>query len=223
MMLVFNPAFLKKPFSFDFFIAPRQDAVEDLRSHLVIQGNPKRDPMQEGVIGISIGGTDPELISNTINTIANQFVEKNLGFRKRKTGEVMSALYTQLQAARDELANDENRLSAFKQANPKVGLGSDAQTAISNITLLDSKDLDISNQTSDAKDIYKRLTDPAQNTEQITSEALLFLGSRNIPGAIVLQQNFNLLLQQKLSFTANRYSPEHPLVKEVDKKMILCM
>lgn len=219
MTLVFNPAFLKKPFSFDFFIASRQDAVEDLRSHLVIQGNPKRDPMQEGVIGISLSGTDPELISNTINTIANQFVEKNLGFRKRKTGEVMSALYTQLQAARDELATDENRLSAFKTANPKVGLGSDAQMAISNITILDSKDLDISNQTQDAKDLSNRLSDPGENVEQVTSEALLFLGNRNIPGAIVLQQNFNQLLQQKYALTANRYSPQHPMVKEVERKI----
>jgi tyrosine-protein kinase Etk/Wzc len=220
MTLVFSPGFLKKPVSFDFYIVPRQDAVEDLRNRLVIQGNPKRDPMQEGVVVIILSGTDPELISTTINTIADKFVEKNLSFRKRKTSEVMKALHTQLQAASAQLLQDENRIRAFKEENPKVGLGIDAQNAIANITLLESKDLSISTEIEDAKDLQKRLSEQTGNDkDQTTNEALLFLSSRKISGAIVLQQDFNTQLQQKSTLLSNRYSLDHPMIKDLQSKI----
>lgn len=218
--LGFSPQFLKKPFSFNFYIYPRNEAVEKLKSSISIQGNTKRDPMQEGVVVVEISGTDPELISTTINLIADKFVEKNLSFQKRKTGEVMKALYEQLQVASTQLLQDENRVRAFKEENPKVGLGIDAQNAISNISSMESKNAIIAAEVEEANSIYQRISKMSGNEkDQLTSEALLFLSNHKIPGAIILQQDFNTLLQQKTTLTTNLYSPEHPLVKEIQQKL----
>ncbi|HEX2955668.1 MAG TPA: GNVR domain-containing protein, partial [Chitinispirillaceae bacterium] len=220
MVLVFSQAFLKKPFEFDFYVLPKDKAVEFLKEKLSIESNTKRDPMMEGVVRLRISGSDPELICNTINTIAQRFVEKNLTFRKRKTTEVMKALQTQLQTASAQLLQDENRIRAFKEENPKVGLGIDAQNAISNMSILESKDLTISTEIEDAKDLLKRLSEQTGNDkDQTTSEALLFLSARNISSAIIIQKDFSTQLQQKLSLISNHYSLEHPLVNESQSKI----
>ena len=218
---VFNPLFLKKPVSFDFYVLPKLDAIESLKKRIVITGNTKRDPMQEGIVILSHNGNDPQLISSTLNTIADKFVERNLSFRKRKTSDVMKALNTQLQAASSQLLFDENRIRAFKEENPNVGLGIEAQNAVSNITMLETKNMNIITEIDEAKELINRFEVSAESddADQITSEALLFLSSRKIPGAIILQQDFNNQLQQKMSLKANRYSPDHPMVKEVQSKI----
>jgi capsular exopolysaccharide synthesis family protein len=220
MKFVFAPDFLKKPFDFNFFVIPREKAVENLKSKLSIIGNTRRDPMMEGIVMVSLSGTDPQLISTTINKIADKFVERNLSFRKRKTNEVLKALQMQLQIASEQLRHDESRIRAFKEENPKVGLGIDAQNAINTMTMLESRDLTLSTEIEDAKDLLKRLSEQTgSDKDQTTSEALLFLSNRNVSTAIILQQDFNTQSQQRASFIANRYSMEHPMVKEAQSKI----
>jgi predicted phage tail protein len=131
--------------------------------------------MMEGIVMVSLSGTDPQLISTTINKIADKFVERNLSFRKRKTNEVLKALQMQLQIASEQLRHDESRIRAFKEENPKVGLGIDAQNAINTMTMLESRDLTLSTEIEDAKDLLKRLSEQTgSDKDQTTSEALLF-------------------------------------------------
>lgn len=217
---VFASHFLKKPFDFDFYVIPREKAVENLRNKISIHANSRRDPMMEGVVMVNLSGTDPQLISTTINKVADKFVEKNLSFRKRKTSEVLKALQTQLQIASEQLRQDENRIRAFKEENPKVGLGIDAQNAISTMTMLESKDLTLSTEIDDAKDLLKRLSEQSESDkDQTTSEALLFLSSRNISAAIILKQDFITHSQQKATLLASRYSLEHPTIKDAQSKI----
>lgn len=220
MKIVFAPHFLKKPFNFYFYVIPREKAVENLRSKISIHANSRRDPMMEGVVMVNLSGTDPQLVSTTINLIADKFVERNLSFRKRKTSEVLKALQMQLQIASEQLRQDENRIRAFKEENPKVGLGIDAQNAINTMTMLESRDLTLSTEIDDAKDLLKRLSEQTgSDKDQTTSEALLFLSSRNVSTAIILQRDFNTQSQQKASLLASRYSPEHPMIKEAQSKI----
>jgi tyrosine-protein kinase Etk/Wzc len=214
------PEYLKNPFNFDFYIVKRQDAVEDLKKRLVIQGNPRRDPMQEGVVVISISGTDPMLISLTVNTIAENFIHKNLSFRKRKTTEILKSLQTQLRAASLELLKDEEKVRVFREENPDAGLGIDIQNAITNISLLESNNMSISNEIDEANSLINTLLKQTGSENEFTAgEALLFLSNHQMPGAIILQQDFNTLLQQKMSLISNRYSPDHPIVKDVQTKI----
>jgi len=217
--LGFSKHYLKKPFKFKFYILPKEKAVEDLRNRITISGNPRRDPMMEGIVVIGLSGNDPELISTTINTIADKFVEKNLSFKKRKTTELMKALEKQLEAAYSQVLRDENRIRIFRENYPKVGLGVDAQNAVSNISMMEAKNINIQNEIEEAQNLLQRLSQNSNDLEQTTSEALLYLGSHNITGAIVIQQEHNMLLQRKASFLAKSYSPEHPLVKEVKEKI----
>lgn len=220
MKFVFAPHFLKKPFNFNFFVIPREKAVENLRNKISIQANSRRDPMMEGIVMVNLNGTDPQLISTTLNTIADKFVERNLSFRKRKTSEVLKALQMQLQIASEQLRQDENRIRTFKEENPKVGLGIDAQNAINTMTMLESRDLTLSTEIDDAKDLLKRLSEQTgSDKDQTTSEALLFLSSRNVSSAIILQRDFNTQSQQKATLIASRYSPEHPMIKEAQSKI----
>ncbi len=220
MKFVFAPHFLKKPFDFNFYVIPREKAVENLRNKISIVGNTRRDPMMEGVVMVRLSGTDPQLISTTINKIADKFVERNLSFRKRKTSEVLKALQRQLQLASEQLRQDESRIRAFKEENPKVGLGIDAQNAINTMTMLESKDLTISTEIDEANDLLKRFSETTVNDkDQTTSEALLFLSNRSVSTAIILRQDFNTQSQQKASLLASRYSLEHPLIKEAQSKI----
>lgn len=219
MKLGFSQKYLKKPFKFKFYIIPKEKAVEDLRNRVTISGNSRRDPMMEGIVVIGLTGTDPDLISTTVNTIADKFVEKNLSFRKRKTTELMKALEKQLEAAYSQVLRDENRIRIFREKNPKVGLGVDAQNAVSNISLMEAKNVNIQSEIDEAQKLLQRLSQNTGDQEQTTSEALLFLGGHNITGAIILQQEHNMLLQQKASFIAKSYSPEHPRVKEVKENI----
>jgi len=220
MKFVFVPQFLKKPFDFNFYVIPREKAVENLRNKISIVGNTRRDPMMEGIVMVNLSGTDPQLISTTINKIADKFVERNLSFRKRKSSEVLKALQMQLQIASEQLRHDENRVRAFKEENPKVGLGIDAQNAINTMTMLESRDLTLSTEIDDAKDLLKRLSEQTGNDkDQITSEALLFLSSRNVSTAIILQKDFNTQSQQKATLLSSRYSAEHPMIKEAQSKI----
>ncbi|MDO5577431.1 MAG: polysaccharide biosynthesis tyrosine autokinase, partial [Fibrobacter sp.] len=168
---------------------------------------------------INLSGSDPELISTTINTVADKFVERNVSFRKRKTTELMKALEKQLEAAHAQVLRDENRVRIFRENNPKVGLGVDAQSAVTNISMMEAKTIGIQNEIEEAEKLLHRLAEASADQEQITSEALLYLGSQNVTGAIILNQEHNSLLQQKAAYLAKNYSPEHPLVKEVKEKI----
>ena len=86
--------------------------------------------------------------------------------------------------------------------------------------MLESRDLTLSTEIEDAKDLLKRLSEQTgSDKDQTTSEALLFLSNRNVSTAIILQQDFNTQSQQRASFIANRYSMEHPMVKEAQSKI----
>jgi len=88
------------------------------------------------------------------------------------------------------------------------------------MTMLESRDLTLSTEIEDAKDLLKRLSEQTgSDKDQTTSEALLFLSSRNVSTAIILQQDFNTQSQQRASLLASRYSSEHPMIKEAQSKI----
>jgi capsular exopolysaccharide synthesis family protein len=142
VFLKMTHAFLQSPHGFSLTVSPLRLAVEGLYGSLSLNNPLRMQQMQRNpsfdvsTFGISIKGTDYKLITATINTIADKYVEKNLHQRQSRTLSVLSILQKQLVQAKAELTQSEEQLRAFRTANPALSLSEDAARA--NVDLADA-------------------------------------------------------------------------------------
>ena len=62
------------------------------------------------------------MITNTVNAIAQDFVEENSNTKRSRKGEVMELLEKQLETARREMVAAEANLGSFGKQTPRWGL-----------------------------------------------------------------------------------------------------
>lgn len=219
--LKFSRFFLENPHDFTFSISSMRGTVEWLYKNItIIPPNPQKGINQ---IAVSLLGKDYPLIAKIVNTIGDDFVEKNINFRKRKTQTILENLEKQFGKSKAELEQAEGRLRNFRTANPKLDLTAGTRQTVTSLTSLESVTYDIKNSLIDARKLntkFSQATD--ENRIQIASEILVFLKTLNSTEAPVLENDFSQLLQERKALTKT-YAMNHPVLqtnqKSIDRKI----
>jgi tyrosine-protein kinase Etk/Wzc len=217
----FTDQFLKKPFPFDWIIIRKRDAISLLEKSLTVYDRDLREARGRGenVVKISISGRDYRRITKIINTIADEFVKKNLGFKKRKTNETLNVLEKQLQAASDEVTTTQEAVRGFRNAHPNVSLANELQSSVANIALMETSVYTSRTSAQEAQNLYSQLSSASEpDQDNFINEALMFLSRQGLVAASVLQTEFTTLLQQKTALSIG-YSKTHPQVLENRSKI----
>jgi polysaccharide biosynthesis transport protein len=220
----FASSFLKSPKDVEFYIIRQRDAIALLLNNLIVYDKSllqQRGKETENFVGISLLGRDYKRITTIINTIADEFVAKSLGFKKRRTIEAIQVLEKQLNSAAEQVAITQDAVREYRSQHPNIALASELQTSISSMATLESNIYTSRTTTDEAQRIQNQLS-ATNETDQdlLINEALLFLSREGMVAASALQTEYSQLLQQKIELSAN-YSKTHPQVLENRNKISL--
>jgi tyrosine-protein kinase Etk/Wzc len=212
MHLRFTDAFLRDPRDFQFSIVSMRLAVEAIHKNMSITSADPRRGVNH--IEVSMVGRDYQLIAKTVNAIADAFVERNLSWRVRKTKRALEVLEKQLAGATSELETAEQKLQAFRSANPTVGLSATAQQAVTELAALESSDFNEVNVVREGQALVERYTQASGEIRlQIVGELLTYLSQNGSVAAPVLQNEYQRLMAQRQEIGGQLFE-NHPRVKE---------
>ncbi len=218
----FAPLFLKNPHNVTFYIVRQRDAIGWLLKNLTVYDKDllrARGPEKDNFVGVSLTGRDYKRITRIINTIADEFVAKSLGFKKRKTTETITVLEKQLQAASEQVAVTQDAVRQFRSQHPNIALAAELQNSISNMALLETGMYTTRSSAEEAGRIKSQLSAASEaDQDLVINEALLFLSRQGMVAASVLQAEFSQLLQQQAALSAN-YAKTHPQAVENRSKI----
>lgn len=215
--LYFSKSFLHHPHSFDFSVLSMRSTIDNILSRLKVSSPNPRE--QNYFFSVLLEGNDYPLVTQTVNTLADMFVESNLFIKRRKMKETLVILEKQLDAAESELSKSKNDLRQFLAQNPDVGLSVNTQLAMNELIRLETGSMENNNLTELSYDLKNRLTNCAQEeTERLITEAIAFLQSHGNPSASSLQLSLTQHQEEKRNITGN-YDRNHPIFKEIDNKI----
>ncbi len=120
---------------FDLRRVPRSMAIASLQSRLVITERGR----QSGVIGISLEGNNPELVSATLNEIANAYVEQNVLRKAAEAEKSLAFLEQQLPQLRQQVETSENRYNAMRNQRGTVDLPEESRLMLNQSVQLQTK------------------------------------------------------------------------------------
>jgi len=217
VFLRFNAAFCQNPHSLSFGILDSREAIERLHKKIDIEPpDPRRNLYN---IKVTMTGTDYRLIAQCVNAIADNFVDKNLSFRTRRTRHALEILDKQLQTAREELDQAQVSIKTFRTENPTVGLNETAQQTVTSITQNEAGSYQLSSALSDAQELRTKLAG-AKESERfgLLSEIAVFLTTNGDVSASVQQTELNKALDERKEVEKS-YDKTHPVVLEVHRRL----
>ena len=206
--LSFAEDYLKKPHSLRFSISDNRIAVDHILENLRVS------TVEGSNFLVTMSGTDYELITITVNRIADLFVESTLNFRKRRTQTIFDVLQKQLDQAQQELQISKEAFRSFMAANPSVRLNSSREQAtVNDLSRMENRSVSNDNSLRMANNLLQRYTNSSPEEQPpVVREILAYLATQQYPGAEVLTEAWVRLLGQE-EVIEGRYSSEHPFRK----------
>lgn len=215
--LYFSKSFLHNPHSFDFSVRSMRSTIDNILSRLKVSSPNPRE--QNYFFSVLMEGNDYPLVTQTVNTIADKFVESNLSLKRSKMKETLAILEKQLETAENQLSQSKNDLKLFLAQNPDVGLSVSTQLAMNELIRLETGSMENNNLAELSYDLKTRLTNCAQEeAERLIAEAIAFLQSNGNPSASSLQLSLTQHQEEKRN-TIGNYDRNHPIFKEIDNKL----
>jgi polysaccharide biosynthesis transport protein len=213
----FSPLFLKEPHEIVFYIVRQRDAIGWLLKNLTVYDKDllrSYGPEKDNFVGVSLTGRDYKRITTIINTIADEFVDRSLGFKKRKTNEAITVLEKQLKTASEQVAVTQDAVRQYRSEHPNIALAAELQNSVANMAILETSMYTTRSSGEEAQRIQVQLTGASETDQNlIINEALLFLGRQGVVAASVLQAEFNQLLQEQTAL-GDGYAKTHPKIVE---------
>lgn len=218
VFLSFSKSFLISPHQFTFSVLPMRHTIDNLLGRFkVTSPNPRE---QTYYFTATLEGTDYPLVSQTVNTIADLFVENNLALRRRRMKETLFILEKQLNAAENQLTQSKNELKQFLSANPAVGLSQSTQLAMNELINLETRSMEANNLIDQSNDLKSRLNSSTDDDiVRVISEVITLLQSHGSLSASSLQLSLNQYQQDKSKAVGN-YDKSHPIFKEINSKLL---
>jgi len=102
------------------------DVVHGLGSNLKVAEPTRRT----GVITLSLMGSDPVLVADTLNAIATSYQRQNVAFRSADAAKTLEFLETQLPTLKQNLDKAEAALNAFRLSRGTVDLSRETQSIL---------------------------------------------------------------------------------------------
>ncbi|MFC0396825.1 polysaccharide biosynthesis tyrosine autokinase [Paraburkholderia rhizosphaerae] len=109
--------------------ASRQLTTEALQDALDV----KEKARQSGVISIVLEGNDSEQTAQTVNTIAQRYVQRNVDLKSAQAQQMLDFLDLQLPRLRAELDRAEQRYNAFRNRHGTVDLAEETRLLLRSI------------------------------------------------------------------------------------------
>ena len=209
LTLLWSQDFLSGPRRIKFRVLRTRDAIDRIVDNLTVKTSGK----DFTIMSVSLSGRDYEMITNTVNAIAQDFVEENSNTKRSRKGEVMELLEKQLETARREMVAAEANLRKFREANPTVGLPDAFSPPV---TILDLKETEAELksallQARGLQDRYRITIDTMRIP--VLNEMISFLNRYQTGTAEALGSELQGLIEESRRLR-DQYSPLHPIVTQ---------
>ncbi|HBZ1437773.1 TPA: polysaccharide biosynthesis tyrosine autokinase [Klebsiella pneumoniae] len=126
-----------------------------------------------GMLGLTLTGTDPNLISKTLNSIANNYLEQNVERQAAQDAKSLDFLNQQLPKVRADLDIAEDKLNSYRKEKDSVDLSMEAKSALDQIVNVDNqlneltfREAEISQLYTKEHPTYKALIEKRQTLQQ---------------------------------------------------------
>ncbi|CAI4032253.1 Polysaccharide biosynthesis tyrosine autokinase [Nitrospira tepida] len=167
------------------------------------------------IIRITATAYEPELAERTANAVAQAYRIENIAARNRMVTESRRFVEDQLAALEEKLQAAEEALRIFKEREGQVFLDDEAKAALQSFTQLEGEWNAIARQKDETLRQIEALERPSSSIDSRIGRIFT-----EDPYALLTKLNGRLLelLQDRSTLLIN-YTPEHPQVKETDRKI----
>ncbi|WP_404651634.1 polysaccharide biosynthesis tyrosine autokinase [Raoultella terrigena] len=138
--------------SFTVSYVTKLKAITDLQELLSVADQGK----DTGMLGISLTGTDPELIAKIIDNISNNYLAQNIARQAAQDAKSLDFLNTQLPKVRDELNISEDKLNLYRRQNDSVDLSLEAKSVLDQIVNVDNQLNELTFRESEISQLYTK-------------------------------------------------------------------
>lgn len=105
----------------------RLATIEGIQKSLTVA---EQGAKQSGVIGATLQGSDPQMISSVLNEIAKEYIKQNAARKTEEAEKSLAYLNKQLPELRTQLEQSEARYNAFRNANGTVDLTEESKLSL---------------------------------------------------------------------------------------------
>jgi capsular exopolysaccharide synthesis family protein len=216
VQLTFSKAFIQEPFSFTFKIIRMRYAVDRILGKLRVTS----PNLREGInyFSATYEGTDYPLVSQTLNTIADMFVDKNTGLQRKRMSETIKELEKQLAAADVQLSKSKSELKNYLASNPSAGLSEATQSTMTELIDLETGTSQVTMLIDEVESLKQRWESASKEDKfLIAHEMIVFLQTHNSLAAPALQASLTQYTAEKETAMQN-YAKSHQIFSDIDTK-----
>lgn len=120
---------------------------------------------ESGILGLSLTGTDPERMKQTLDSIADNYLQQNIARQAAQDSRSLDFLKRQLPLVRSELEAAEESLNTYRKQHDSVDLSLEAKSVLEQIVNVDNQLNELTFREAEVSQHYK--------TEHPTYRALL--------------------------------------------------
>ncbi|HBW3686506.1 TPA: tyrosine-protein kinase, partial [Klebsiella pneumoniae] len=109
-----------------------------------------------GILVLSITGDNPELITNIIDSISNNYLSQNIARQAAQDAKSLEFLSNQLPKVRNDLDVAEDKLNEYRRKNDSVDLSLEAKSVLEQIVNVDNQLNDLTFRESEISQLYTK-------------------------------------------------------------------
>ncbi|HCI6214243.1 TPA: polysaccharide biosynthesis tyrosine autokinase [Klebsiella pneumoniae] len=130
----------------------RLEAITKLQEVLSVADQGK----DTGILVLSITGDNPELITNIIDSISNNYLSQNIARQTAQDAKSLEFLSNQLPKVRNDLDVAEDKLNEYRRKNDSVDLSLEAKSVLEQIVNVDNQLNDLTFRESEISQLYTK-------------------------------------------------------------------
>ncbi|MES0887338.1 polysaccharide biosynthesis tyrosine autokinase [Klebsiella pneumoniae] len=130
----------------------RLEAITKLQEVLSVADQGK----DTGILVLSITGDNPELITNIIDSISNNYLSQNIARQAAQDAKSLDFLSNQLPKVRNDLDVAEDKLNEYRRKNDSVDLSLEAKSVLEQIVNVDNQLNDLTFRESEISQLYTK-------------------------------------------------------------------
>src|SRR5437660_7579615 len=168
------------------------------------------------ILRIAVTSDEPEFAARLANAVAEGYREENIASRNRQVNDAKLFVQDQLKAVDEALKRSEQDLLVFKEHEGRVFLNEEARQALENYSRLQAELAKLAQVRREASDQLKLL----QANEALPGSGPGRVFTDDVQALIArLNQRLVDLNTDRAALLIN-YTPKHPLVTELDAKIL---
>ncbi len=159
---------------------------------------------------ISAYAKSPYVAAKIANTVADKFIQLSLKMKRYNSDKVLEILEEQLKLAKQEMDEANEKLKAFKEKYPWVGLTAGVQE----LAMMEGNKSQLASKIEQLNTLIAQVKRAATTGDKIIPlrELLTYLSVEGLPLVPAFMTEFSTLTSQRASLL-NSYAPTHPFVK----------